>query len=291
MGPSKPNRPFTPRDRVLTAIHQGRTDRIPKGELCIEDGVIRKELGLEKVGFEERYEFVNRLGLDIMCMNPVYPASKGGLPDAGELVWPDLEAWVHRSGLFTFALLDGAFGWGIKIFGFKAFLLLPVRDPGLLQEFIRGVEELNIRVAAMLIDQGVDGLIIAEDIAYRGGLLAGPEIVRRHFLPSLARQVGEMARGDRPIFFHSDGNLTEVMSDLVDMGFKGLHCIDRHSGMDISDLKHRYGEALCFWGTLAVEDVARSGDPSYREGLVEGLLSIGPNGGFIAGTTSGLFEG
>jgi len=291
MGPSRPNSPFTSRERVHTAIQHGRTDRIPKGELCIEDGVIRKELGIERIGFPERYEFVRRLDLDIITLSPVYPELKGRLPGAGDLAWPDLDVWVDRSGLFTFALLDGAFGWGVRIFGFKAFLLLPVRAPALLKELIHGVEELNNRVATMLIDRGIDGVIIAEDIAYRRGLLAGPEVMRRHFLPSLGRQVRGMTREDRPVFYHSDGNFEVVMSDLAEIGFKGLHCIDRHSGMEILVLQEKYGNSLCFWGTLTAEDVAGSADPAYREGLVARMGSIGAKGGFIAGTTSGLFEG
>jgi len=209
----------------------------------------------------------------------------------GDLGWSDLDAWVHRSGLFTFGLLDGAFGWGVRIFGFKDFLLLPVRDPNLLQEFLGEVEALNVEASAILIDQGIDGLILAEDIAYRRGLLAGPKVMRRHFLPSLGRQVRGMTREDRPVFYHSDGNFEEVVSDLAEIGFKGLHCIDRHSGMEILALQEKYGNSLCFWGTLTAEDVAGSADRGYREGLVARMRSVGAKGGFIAGTTSGIFEG
>ena len=279
------------RQRVRLAIEHRETDRIPKGEICIEDSVIKKELDCINVGFKEKVEFINKLGLDIICLSPIYPALNRDLPGSNDFAWPHLSDWLLRSDLFTFATLDGVFGWGTRIFGFREFLTLPMQSPKDLLNFIKSVEGLNIELAKALADEGIDGLIIADDVAYEKGLLTGPEIMRRYFLPSLALQVEEMAAGGIPIFFHSDGNLNTIMTEIIQTGFKGLHCIDPNSDMDIVDLKLRVADKLCLWGNLDANDLTQSHDPVFSRKLVETTLSVASKGGFILGTTCGIFEG
>ena len=94
-----------------------------------------------------------------------------------------------------------------------------------------------------------------------------------------------------PAFFHSDGNTLGVIPDLVKMGFRGLHCIDPKSGMDVLGMKEHWGKDLCLWGSLAPEDLPPPGDSGFIKDLKAALEKLGAGGGFILGTTSGLFPG
>lgn len=291
VGQEGPKKGFDSRERVRLAIQHRETDRIPKGEICIDDSVIKKDLNCINVGFEEKVEFIKKLGLDIICLSPIYPVLNSDLPISKDFAWPHLSDWLLRSDLFAFAILDGVFGWGTRILGFREFLTLPMRSPKALLNFIERIEGLNIELAKGLADEGIDGLIIADDVAYQKGLLTSPEIMRRYFFPSLALQVEEMASEGIPVFFHSDGNLNTIMREIIQTGFNGLHCIDPNSDMDIVDLKLRYGEKLCLWGSLDANDLTRSHDRAYSRKLMDTILSVAPKGGFILGTTCGIFEG
>lgn len=277
--------------RVLSAIRHRAVDRVPKGELCIDDAVIRKELGCHRVGFEERLEFVNRLGLDLICLTPKYPLDVRGIPEARDVLWEDLQRWTGNTPLFSFAIIDGVFGWGIRTLGFERFVTLHVRSPLNLEDLIKRVEALNGELSKIVVEQGINGIIIADDIAYTRGLLTSPKIIREYFIPSLERQLEEIAGKGVPVFFHSDGNYGEIITDLIQIGFEGLHCIDSNSGMDALALQQAYGESLCLWGTLAADDLAKSAEPVYFAELIENIRRLNSGGGFILGTNSGLFEG
>ena len=277
--------------RVVAALQRRPLDRIPKGEITIEDEVVRDALGCAKVGFEERLRFTSLLGLDIFCLSPKSPELSGGLPNARALHWPDLRSWVDRSGLFVFAVLDGAFGWGVKLFGFMKFLPLFIHEEETLRDFQRGIESLNSELARDLAGRGVHGFILADDVAYQSGLFVGPNAMRRHFLAPLARQAEAMLSLGLPVFFHSDGNYLDILPEISAVGFHGLHCIDSESGMDVDAIRSQVGPALCLWGTLSARELERSPVPEARAETLRKIQSAAADGSFMVGTTSGLFKG
>lgn len=284
---------LTARERVQVAMDHGEPDRVPRGEIIIENAVIKKAFKLTSDAvFEDKLGFVNRLGLDLYCIHPDYsPTPSRALPNPEALQWPDVDEWTGRTDLYIFAVLDGPFGWGVRSLGFKEFIVLPGRSPDAAVDFVKKVEGLNLEWIRRLADRGVDGVILADDIAYSRGVMVGPETLREFFFPSLRRQSEEAALRGLPAFFHSDGNLREIIPDLVRMGFRGLHCIDPKSGMDIHRLKEQWGEGLCFWGHLVPDDLNHTGDPANIPTLIESMKFLGAGGGFILGTTSGLFPG
>lgn len=278
------------RSRVQAAIQRRETDRVPKGEICIDEAVVKTSLSVDKANFDNKLEFINKLGLDIVCLEPVYPEFIGRLPDPAEVRWSGLGDWVN-TGLFSFAVLDGILGWGIKCFGFNQFLTLPNKSPLSIHSFTEKVTSLNIEMAGRLIDAGIDGLIIADDLAYRRGLLIKPRDMRRYVFSALQSQVAEMRRGGVPVFIHSDGNINEIIPDIIEAGFNGLHCIDRNSSMDILELQRNYGARLCFWGSLSAEDLIKAHDPGCLQGLLDTICAAAAKNGFILGTDCGLFKG
>lgn len=276
------------RERVKAAVSHQLPDRIPRGELCIDDGLIAERLNCSQVGFEERAAFVQDLGLDLVCLAPDYPDGKS-VPSSLKPILPDLEEWALKTPLFIFALIDGAFGWGTRTLGYTDFLMLSRSSPLSFQDFIEKVEQLNKELIKGLVDQGVDGIIIADDIAYQHGLLINPKTLRESIFPALARQV-ETAAGKVPVFFHSDGNYSEIIPDLIQCGFQGLQCLERRAGMEPLRLQEQYPE-LCLWGTLEVEDLQRANNPDYSEKLISEIKALASHKGFILGTTCGLFKG
>lgn len=276
------------KERVKAAINHQLTDRIPRGELCIDDALVKQNLNSERVGFEERAAFVENLGLDLVTLAPHYAAAPE-IPGKISDLLPDLERWVSETSYFTFVLLDGAFGWGARLFDYVDFLMLPKRSPSSFQALIEKVEKLNRELIAGFIDAGVDGIIIADDIAHQRGLMVSPATLREYLFPSLARQV-ELIRRHLPAFFHSDGQYAEVISDLINCGFQGLQCLEGGAGMDPLKLKSLHPQ-LCLWGTLEMSDLQQASDPDYLEKLLSRISALASQKGFILGTTCGLFSG
>jgi len=270
---------------------EGVQERIPIGELCIDHALIRQAEKGERSDFEETLSFVSRMNLDIFTISPVYPQNVKRLPHPAECLWPDLKKWTAETLLFTFALLDGAFEWGLRLLGFRNFLLLDKTAPAALRGFIQQVEKLNKTLIAFLAKSGVDGVILADDIAFGSGLMTRPAVLREYFFPSLARQTAAAAEHNLLAFYHSDGNYREVIPDIIDAGFSGLHCLDKSSGMDMARLQQEVGNALCLWGHLDINDAIQAGDSARLPDLTAAIQRLATGKRFILGTNSGLFQG
>ncbi len=280
------------RERIRLAIGHREADRIPTGEIIIVDELVRACLGAERIGFPERKEFVNRLGIDAICESPQWRPSPSPLPDPGAVRWKDLDSWATHTDRFIFVILDGVFGWGMKLLGFEQFLTSSLRRSTDLIELLEQVEQLNIDLAKRAVEAGATGVLIADDIAYRRGTMVDPGLLRELFFPSLGRQLDAIASTRTPVFFHSDGNLNAVVDDLVGIGFQGLHCLDPEAGMDLTQLKARYGKKICLWGNLDPKSLFLAQDGEALKRKVNNIFSVAaPGGGFIFGTTSGLVDG
>lgn len=279
------------RERVQTVIEKGAADRIPKGELCINDEIVCRVIGCKQPGFAEKFAAVQSLTLDLISLSPDYPCGLNRLPDHSECLWPDLKKWVTQTSLFTFAILDGAFEWGVRILGFQEFCVMLKRSPLSLQELVSRVEKLNLAMVERLAAEGVNGIIMADDIAHQNGLFASPQILRSSFIPSLARQVDFAMSAGLPVFYHSDGNYRAVIEDIVNAGFRGIQCLEKSAGMDISELQRKFGQKICLWGHLDVSDITEVNSEQSRLKLVESVRRLASRGSLILGTTSGLFEG
>jgi uroporphyrinogen decarboxylase len=279
---------------VLSAINHKVSDKIPCGEIVIDDAVVKDFLSCNDVDFERRYEFIRCLGLDIICLPIRFRMNSvnRSLPRAADVEWEDIDLWVNQTDLFVLVMLEGCYAWGIRLFGFNRFMSILSREGSALDDFILSVGQFNLELGERAVEKGAMGALIADDIAHNKGLMFHPVQLRNNFFPSLQRIVNEISAMKIPVFFHSDGNVNKVLDDIIDAGFDGLQGIESAAGMDIGLIKRKYGERICLWGNL---------DPRYlvmpysEKELFEQVnlitLSAAYGGGFIFGTSSGLFKG
>jgi uroporphyrinogen decarboxylase len=262
--------------------------------LCIDDALVAAFTGTSRVGFEQRRQVADRLGLDLICLEADYGSrtDRGVLPAADDVDLNPVEVWAEQTHLFIFVLLDGGFQWGLKRWGFQQFLTMAMRQSTDVPNLLQHVETLNRRLIERAADLGADGVVIADDIAYQSGLLLPPDRIKELFFPSLARQTEACHAAGLGVFFHSDGNLTTVLEDIAGSGFDGLQCIETAAGMDLGTVKADYGHRLCFWGNLDPACLVEELGTEEIERRVGAVLASGAhNGGLIFGTSSGLFHG
>jgi uroporphyrinogen decarboxylase len=280
------------RERVILAINHHETDRIPTGEITMTDGIIAAFLKVKRVRFLDRVEFVTRLGIDAVCESPEWSTPLSHVPKPAEGRWKGLGAWATQADRFVFAMLDGAFGWGTRLLGFERFLTASLKRSEELIDLVRGVEMLNICLAEQALDKGANGILIADDIAYKESTTISPKHLRDLFFPFLERQLKGMACLEIPVFFHSDGNFNAVMDDLVGIGFQGFQSLESEAGMDLGHLKATYGKRVCLWGNLDPAELFLERKPEELEEAVRHIIDVAaPGGGFIFGTSSGLVDG
>ena len=278
--------------RVLAAINKSPLDRIPRGELIIDKGFIKKFFITTNVDLDMEIEFLHRLGLDLICLQNEEQSSHPGTCQTSSHC-------VKRfgdAGFFVFLLLNGSFQSMVNQMGLMNVLKDIAGRPEKLGQAMlnrsRQVTELIRQGAA----KGVHGILIADDIAYNRGTYMAPAFIQEWLLPCWLEQTSTARTANLPVFFHSDGNINAILPLLVEAGFNGLQCMEPASGMDIKQIKQEYGSHFCLMGNIDPALLSEDGADTlqYHElaCAVHELVSVAaPGGGFIFGTCSGLHMG
>ena len=170
---------------------------------------------------------------------------------------------VAATGRYVLMVFYGPFEATWRHHGYVQTLMDVAENPDLVAEMMGTFTDLVCATIRKGLDCGItpDGAYLAEDLGTTKGLIMSPAAFRRLIKPcyerifTLARESG-MAR-----FMHSDGRIHAVLDDLVEVGLQALNPIDTGSGMDLVDLKKRYGKSLTLFGGVSARDmheVARS---------------------------------
>jgi len=188
------------------------------------------------------------------------------------------------------ATVAGTFTPVWLLMGGETFYLSLLENPALIARMFEKVEALQYECIRRVVRLDcVGALRINDDIAYNNGLLVSPKHLRGYFFPWLKKVAELCKQQDLPLIFHTDGNVYEVLDDIIDAGVSGLHPIQPNA-MDIGYLKQKVGDKLCLLGNIDV-DVMTRGTPQEVEAMVKkNLKEIAPGGGYIVGASNSVPE-
>ncbi len=292
----------------------GYTGRIPIAEISIAREIQEAYLGRPIAGPEDTVDFYSRAGYDYVgfCMeidfrNGTFPRTRSAvsppprfksLKEAEDFAWPDpttfdlgeLEALadVLPPNMKIIPQMGGLFYYPSNLLGFEELCVAMITDP----PFAKFVFEKVGRIVSGIFDKlarcpSVGAIWLSSDIAFGTSLMVSPESLRKYVFPWVKKIAKIAHRAELPIIFHSDGNLTEVIGDLVEAGIDALHPIEPQA-MDIMAIRDQYGPRLSLVGNVDVDIlISRSSDDVRREA---GRLreSFGDQGGYVLGSGNSI---
>lgn len=226
--------------------------------------------------------FLDRFKLDLLVLE-LTPENRG-------LLQTELDFWYNESDVFIFLLVTGGFTRLLNRLQWKDFFLAMATTPGKMAEMMAEanrqlVDEVEPFLAL------VSGVMIGDDLAGRHGTLVDPGFFKEVYFPSLLPLVSTIRAGaDRPVFFHSDGNIQSLLEAIIDTGFQGVQGLDPTAGMDIGRIKQQYGQRICLMGNLDLSCLFSSNDEELEEEVARIISSGAAGGGFIFSTAGGLME-
>ena len=188
---------------------------------------------------------------------------------------------ARENGRFTNFFAHIGFNQAIYMMPMETMLMALVDDPAWAAEILDFTADMAIQGAREMIRRGAvfDGAFVADDMGCRKGPMFSPRIYEELVQPCHARVCEFFAGQGLPVILHSCGNIIELVPSIIDAGFACLQPLEVKAGMDLVELKRRYGERLALMGGLdarSLVDVER-----MREELSRKIPVAMEGGGYI----------
>jgi uroporphyrinogen decarboxylase len=185
------------------------------------------------------------------------------------------------------ATVTTIFEAGVALRGLERFFMDLVTDLDLVKAILDIPFQYHLTAAKRLVEMGVDAIWVGDDVGAQHTMTISPELWRKIFKPMWAEFFGALKRINPgvKIVYHSDGMIEPIIPDMVEVGLDVLNPI-QPACMDPAALKKRFGDRLCFWGSIDEQQTLPFGTPDdVRREIHTRLETIGTGGGLIIGPT------
>lgn len=175
--------------------------------------------------------------------------------------------------------------WALR--GYEQMLIDLAADPDLADCILDIPFHYHLAAARRLVELGVDMIWIGDDVGAQHSMLISPKAWRRFLKPRMANFVAELRKVNPWIYiaYHSDGVITPIIGDLVEIGINVLNPVQPLC-MNPLELKQRYGSELSFWGSIDIQETMPFGTPdTVRAEVLQRIRTLGRDGGLIIGPT------
>ena len=129
-----------------------------------------------------------------------------------------------------------------------------------------------------------------DDVAHNTGMLIDPTYLRKYLFPWY-KKMGDICREKGlGYIYHSDGDNTEIMDDIVEAGYHAFNPIQPNC-MDIDAVKHKWGKNLCLIGNINLDSTLTLGTPEdVRAEVYERIRTLGPGGGYMVASSNSVAD-
>ncbi len=165
-------------------------------------------------------------------------------------------------------------------------------DPDLVHDMSGTFVDWALEAAAFAYGTGgVDAFHISDDWGGTSGLLISPDQFREFFLKPFEKLVSGLKAYGVPVIMHNDGNLWEILDDLVSTGIDAYHPVEKAATMDLVTVKQKYKGRICPIGNVNNKTTMVTGTP--EDVIKETILCLregAPGGGYILATDHSLHD-
>jgi uroporphyrinogen-III decarboxylase len=170
-----------------------------------------------------------------------------------------------------------------RIIGSENAMLWMGMFPDVIAHFVSRLHEFSLGILRGQIQAAggcLDGIVIWGDVAYKKGMLFSPAFWRQHFKPGVKALVDECHMHGLPVIYHGCGNVNRIFQDFIEIGVDAYNPLEAKAGLDVVDLRRRFGHRIGFCGNMDVQLWA-SGTKEELRAAVLTKLNAAKGGGFI----------
>jgi len=199
----------------------------------------------------------------------------------------------EKGGNKYFIMIHGDATYGIPGGNdMEAFSYRLIDDPdGVKAEAGRKVDRALEHAKQLRDHGGLDGFALCADYC----LNTGPFLSPAQFVEFVAPYLAKLIAGYRAMGFytikHTDGNIMPIIDQLVECHPHALHSLDPQAGVDIAEVKRRYGKSVCLIGNVNCGLLDTGTDEEVRASARYALQHGMPGGGYVFSTSNCIYTG
>jgi len=133
--------------------------------------------------------------------------------------------------------------------------------------------------------ENVDIIKIGDDLGTQESLLISPKMYREFLKPIHADFISFIkSRTKAKVFFHTDGDVFNLIDDFIEIGVDILNPIQTSAGRmsNLAELKSRFGGRIVFCGAVDTQKVLPYGSPTeVRDEVKRVIHALGEGGDFM----------
>ena len=316
---------MTSEERVLCVLQRGQPDRVPHFEWLV-DRRVREALC---PGAKDHNDFAVQMGQDAVIVDPLFRKERVSAnrwrsewgyisQDTNEEHGIEVESPIktladferysppdpHEPWRFTaveeavqsykghkavIVHLNDVFSLPRYLTGMQDLLMAIVAEPELVRALVEMSVTINLELAKEVVARGAQIVYTGDDYAYNRGPLMSPRHFREFFYPGLCRVMGGYKELGLYVIKHTDGNLWKILDMIIDSGIDCLDPIDPQAGMDLGEVKAKYGQRVALKGNVDCAQLMTFGTPEeVVEATKEALRKGMPGGGFILSSSNSI---
>lgn len=314
--------------RVITALQKKEPDRVPVFEWAIDSKICKDIVGKEDIfstiekldldaitlradykrEFIDENIYLDEWGckkrvteqfIDVVIESPIKK-----LNDFKKFKFPDpyasyrfnsLEKAVKKFGKNKAIIFNtrDIYSDLRDLIGYEESLIALLSDTENLNNFLDMCIDYNKTTAELVYKKfGIDILVTTDDIADNNGIIFGPKLYFDFFKPKFKKVIKKFKDIGFYCIKHCDGNIMDIIDDLISSGIDCIDPIDPTGGMDIAFIKKKYGKKVCIKGNVNCATTLVNGSLKEVEDSVKYCFeSAAKNGGFILSSSNTIHSG
>ncbi len=308
---------MTSAERVMAALRREEPDRIPHFEWAVDRKV--REILCPGCSYEE---FVVRMDWDAILVAPNFAKEQVGpdlwknewgvvrqytgeedtfpvespiktMEDLDRYEVPDPDAAGRYESIQAAVEqfkgdkaigvhLNDVFSIPRYLMGFTELMLAFVDCPELVEGLVELSVDVNLKMAKHVADLDADFVFTGDDYCSSRQPFISPDWFAKYLNPGLKRVMGGFKELGLYVIKHTDGYIWPIADMLVDSGIDCLDPIDPVAGMDIEEVKAKYGHRVALKGNVDCAQTLTFGSiKDVIEETKDVIGKAGPGGGFI----------
>jgi uroporphyrinogen decarboxylase len=199
---------------------------------------------------------------------------------------------MDTGGLALLGGVGGPFCTAWMLMGYEQICASLYDDPDLLTSVLNIALEYQKEAARRSVAAGCDAMWVSEDLGFRHQGFCNLDHFRRYLLPPLAELIEHVASLGVPVLLHSCGHIKAYLDDLAQTRISAIHPLQRTAGMDLREVKGKYGKRFCIIGNIDSSRTLPYGTPEEVAAEVREAIEIAaPGGGYVLASDHSLHDG